>query len=360
MKVNALPAPHTHSTTSVRTIMYTVWAALLPASLYGVWLFGWPALNLLLVATVSALLTEALMLQLARKPVGDFVFDGSGLLTAWLLAMSLPPWAPWWIAAVGSFFAIVVGKQVFGGIGQNIFNPAMLARVALLISFPLEMTQWVNPMPLGSETAPGFKEALAITFGGHPDIDAISGASILGHIKTELALGTSVSASLEGQYSLLVSLMGSTRGSLAETSALFLFIGGLFLVARKIISWHIPVAMMGSVLVAASLAHLISPDHYVGPLVHLTSGGLILGAFFIATDPVGSPATAKGKLIFGAGCGLLIYAIRTWGGYPEGLAFAVLIMNAMTPLIDHYIRPRIYGRERDGSPIDYKKKEARS
>lgn len=352
MSTRVTAAPHTHAAGSVRGVMLTVWLALLPATAWGVWLFGWPSLFLLLVTVAFTLFGEAVALRIGGRPCLPLLSDGSALVTAWLLAMSLPPWAPWWVGAVGGLFAAVVGKQVFGGLGQNLFNPAMLARVALLISFPMEMTQWVGPAPLGSANAPGLLDGLAITFGGHPDIDAVSGASLLGHVKTELGRGNDLATALAGGFSPLGALLGQTRGSFAETSALLLLVGGLLLIFRRVIGWHIPAAMLGSITLLAGLAHLIDPEAYAGPLVHLLSGGLILGAFFIATDPVGSPASTTGKLIFGTGCGMLTYAIRTWGGYPEGLAFAVLLMNAATPLIDRYVRPRIYGRRRDGTPID--------
>jgi electron transport complex protein RnfD len=252
---------------------------------------------------------------------------------------------------VGGLFAALVGKQVFGGIGQNLFNPAMLARAVLLISFPLEMTQWVAPHPFGTADAPSLLHGLAITFGDSADLDAVSGASLLGHLKTELARGHGLSASLAGPFDGYGAAIGRIRGSLAETSALLLGLGGLFLLARRITGWHTPFAMLGSVAVLSALFHAIDPERFADPLIHLLSGGLVLGALFIATDPVGAPATRRGQLLFGAGCGALTWVIRTFGGYPEGVAFAVLLMNAATPLIDHYVKPRIYGRRRDGAPL---------
>ncbi len=347
------PSPHTHAPLSIGRIMFTVWLAMLPASLYGVWLYGWPALNLLLITTGAALASEAFGLWLAGKPISNALQDGSALVTAWLLAMTLPPWAPWWIAVVGAFFAVVVGKQVFGGIGQNLFNPAMLGRVALLIAFPVEMTTWVAPQPLFSAGTPGFLDGLAVTFGGVTNIDAISGASLLGHIKTEVGRQVPLADALNGAYSLQQAAMGQMRGSLGETSAVLIAAGGLFLLVRRIITWHVPAAMLATVAVLATIMHFIDPSRYADAGVHLFSGGLMLGAFFIATDPVGSPSTPRGQIVYAIGCGALIYVIRTWAGFPEGVAFAVLLMNAATPLIDHYLRPRIYGRERTGEPLDY-------
>lgn len=346
-----LSGPHTHAGGSVGAVMGMVMLALLPATVFGIYAFGWPAFNLLFITLVSAVAAEAISLHVAGKPVRPFVFDGSALLTGWLLALSMPPWAPWWLGVLGGIFAIVIGKQVFGGIGQNVFNPAMLARVALLISFPLEMTTWVQPRPLFSEGAPGFLEGLAITFNGIPDMDAVSSATLLGHVRTGFTQGHGVSESLASlHYDAATAGLGMLGGSLGETSALLLLAGGLLLLAKRIITWHIPVAMLGSVALLATAMHLIDPVRYADAFFHLLSGGLMLGAFFIATDLVTSPSTPRGQLLFGAGCGVLVYVIRTWGGYPEGVGFAVLLMNAVTPLIDHYIRPRIYGRNSSGAP----------
>lgn len=336
-------APHAHAPDSVPRLMALVLAAVAPALLYGVILFGWPALNLLMVTILACLLAEAACLRLAGQPLRPFLSDGSALLTGVLLAMSLPPWAPWWIGAVGGAFAIVVGKQVFGGIGQNLFNPAMLARVMLLVSFPVEMTLWLEPRPLFSSQAPGFLEGLAITFAGIPNIDAVSGATVLGRIRTELGLSRELGQIL-GHYQPGLAGIGWSGGSAGETSELLILLGGLWLLWRRVIGWHIPVALLVAVLILSGSLHLVDPRRFAGPEVHLLSGGLMLGAFFIATDPVTSPTTKLGQILFGAGCGALIYVIRTWGGYPEGVAFAVVLMNAATPLIDHYVRPRIYGR----------------
>ncbi|MES9836534.1 MAG: RnfABCDGE type electron transport complex subunit D [Candidatus Thiodiazotropha sp.] len=345
--------PYTHARTSISRTMGLVLLALLPATLYSLYLFGWPAIFLFGTTVLAALVFEAGSLRLAGKRVRPFLLDGSALLTGWLLAMTLPPWAPWWIGLVGAFLAIVIGKQVFGGIGQNLFNPAMVARVALLISFPLEMTLFNAPVPLFSAQAPGFLDSLAITFGQSNQLDAVSSATTLGHLKTELGRGVTLDTASGGVESLWQLTLGEASGSLGETSALFLLLGGLFLIYKRIITWHIPLAMLGSLALLATIFHLIDPQSYVGPLTHLLSGAAILGAFFIATDLVTSPVSIRGQLLFGAGVGLLVYAIRTWAGYPEGVAFAVMLMNACTPLIDHYLKPRIYGRDRKGEPLNY-------
>ncbi|MET0024131.1 MAG: RnfABCDGE type electron transport complex subunit D [Sedimenticola sp.] len=348
--------PYTHARTSISRTMILVMLALLPATLFSLYLFGWPAIFLFLITLLAALAAETICLQIAGRPGKPFLMDGSALLTGWLLAMTLPPWAPWWIGVVGALLAIVIGKQVFGGIGQNLFNPAMVARVALLISFPLEMTLFNPPVPLFSAQAPGFMESLAITFGSSGQLDAISSATTLGHYKTELSRGLTIGEATGDADTLWQLTLGSAAGSMGETSALLLLLGGLFLIYKRVITWHIPLSMLGTLALCAGIFHLTDPDTYVGPLTHLVSGAAILGAFFIATDLVTSPVSFRGQLLFGAGCGLLVYVIRTFAGYPEGVAFAVMLMNACTPLIDHYFKPRIYGRDTKGEPLSYSEK----
>lgn len=349
----AVPGPYAHAGTSIGRTMLLVMLALAPATLFSLYLFGWPAIFLFLTTLLAALSAEAFALKLAGKAVRPYLMDGSALLTGWLLAMTLPPWAPWWIGVVGALLAIIVGKQVFGGIGQNLFNPAMVARVALLISFPLEMTLFHQTSPLFSAQAPGFIDSLAITFGNSTPIDAVSSATALGFIKTELGRGISLDKAAMNTGNLWRMTWGDTAGSMGETSALLLLLGGMFIIHKRIISWHIPFSMLAALMLSATLFHLIDPSRYPGPLIHLTSGAAILGAFFIATDLVTSPVSVRGQILFGAGCGLLVYLIRTWAGYPEGVAFAVMLMNACTPLIDRYLKPRIYGRNRKGEPLDY-------
>jgi len=352
MKLVPQSAPHTHSGNSISQVMFHVCLALLPATLFGIYIFGFPALNLIFITIISCLIAEALSLKIAGKPVNSHLLDGSAFLTGLLLALSLPPWAPWWIAVFGGVFAIIVGKHIFGGLGQNVFNPAMLARVALLISFPLEMTTWVDIKPLFSAGAPGFIESLKITFFGIENPDAISSASLMGHVRTELTLDKDVAESLlTVDYSLFSTGIGLIGGSIGETSAILILLGGLYIMAKRIITWHIPFTLLFTIFTLSSLFHLIDPERYAGPMFHIFSGGVMLAAFFIATDLVTSPNTKLGQVIFAAGIGILIYVIRTWGGYPEGAGFAVLLMNAMTPLIDHYVKPRIFGRDRRGKPV---------
>jgi len=354
-------APHAHAPMTVGQVMATVMLALVPATLYGFWLYGWPAVFLWTVAMGTALLAEAAALFLQGRPARPVLLDGSAALTAWLLAVSLPPFAPWWVAAIGSAFAIIIAKQVFGGLGQNVFNPAMAARVMLLISFPVEMTMWAAPMPISASQTPGFLQGLAITFGG-AQWDAMTSASLLGHVKTEFSRGVDLASSLPAHFTavhggLTDAAWGNRAGSLGETAGLLLLAGGIFLIVRKVITWHAPVAMLLGVTAPALLAHALDPAHYLGVMPHLLSGGLMLAAFFIVTDPVTSPNTPAGMFLFGLVCGLLTWVIRTWGGYPEGVAFAVMIMNSLTPIIDRYVKPRIYGRDRKGQSLQLETKE---
>jgi Na+-translocating ferredoxin:NAD+ oxidoreductase subunit D len=347
------PHPHIHAPVSVQGVMRDVMLALIPATLFGMYLFGWPAINLWVISLLTAIAAESLALWVMRKPQRLFLSDGSALLTGWLVGLSLPPWAPWWIAVVGTAFAVIVGKQVFGGLGQNVFNPAMLARVMLLVAFPLEMTTWITPHPIFAPHSPDFIAGLEITFIGFNHLDAVTSASLLSLLKTELTLGHSVPDILAASgYDPLKSLLGQGSGSFAETSSLLLILGGIYLLWRRVISWHIPLAIIGSMALWALLFSNLDPQRYVGPVFHVLNGGALLAAFFIATDPVTSPSTAWGKIIFGVGCGTVEYVIRTWGGFPEGIGFGILLMNAVTPLLDHYIRPRIYGRNRSGKPLE--------
>ncbi|OMH37952.1 RnfABCDGE type electron transport complex subunit D [Motiliproteus sp. MSK22-1] len=350
-QTNPQAGPHVRNPGKVPSLMTTVLIALLPATVFGIYIFGLPALNTVVLCLLSAFLFESLCVWLVKKRIRLVLFDGSALLTGLLLALTLPPWAPWWISVGGTGFAIIVGKHVYGGLGQNPFNPAMLARVALLLSFPLQMTAWVNPAPLFSANSPGVMDSLFTTFGGMDIPDALSGATLLGQVKTDLGQGLGLNSLLVNYYDPLLNGIGFTSGSLGETSSLLILLGGVYLIWRGIINWQLPLSLLISVTVISSLFYGFNPEQYASPLYHLSSGALMLGAFFILTDPVTTPATIRGQVIFGTSCGLLVYVIRTWGGYPEGVAFAVLLMNGLTPLIDHYFKPRQYGRNRQGSPL---------
>jgi electron transport complex protein RnfD len=348
-------APYAHGYNSVQKTMFTVLLALTPATLFNLYLFGWPAILLFIVTISACLAIEAGCLSLSGKPVRATLADCSAVLTGWLLAMSLPPWAPWWLGVLGAVFAIAMAKHAFGGIGQNVFNPAMVGRTVLLISFPVAMTTWIVPHPLFSAGAPGLFEAFAITFGGHMP-DAVSSASALGHIKTELSRHIPATESVMQTPALVDMLFGYRAGSMGETSAILILAGGLFLMFKRIISWHIPLSVMGGLFVMASIFHAIDPARFTSGIFHLVSGATFLGAFFIATDYVTSPVSKKGQLIFGLGCGVLIWLIRNFAGYPEGVAFAVLLMNGLAPIIDQYTRPRAFGRNRKGEPLPLEEK----
>lgn len=348
MNIKPVSGPHVVQVRRVEDIMRKVILALLPSVGWGVLVFGWPVLYLTIITVFAALLFEAFCLKLKGSCGRTVLMDGSAFLTGLLVAMTLPPWAPWWIGVVGSGIAIILGKQVYGGLGQNLFNPAMLARVALLISFPIEMTTWVDTNSL--LFGPGLRESLAITGSGNL-IDAVTGATTLGAIKTGFSTGQTLPMLLS-EHNGLLAFIGWERGSLGETSSLLLLLGGGWLMRERVISWHIPMSLLVTLLLLAIVFHWYDPLRYMGPWTHLNSGALMLVAFFIATDYVTSPNTPLGQILFGCGCGMLIFVIRSWGGYPEGTGFAVLLMNATTPLIDHYIRPRIYGRYRNGKPID--------
>lgn len=343
--------PFTHAPTSVQKTMNTVLLALAPATLFDAYLFGWPAIIMFAVTIGFCLLAEAVCLSLSNKPLRPTLFDGSAALTGWLLAMSLPPWAPWWISLIGAIFAICLAKHVFGGLGQNVFNPAMVGRVALLVSFPVTMTAFIAPHQLFSANAPGLVDSLGIIFSGKVNFDSISAASALGYVKTELSRGIPVSQSVAHVPDLMDMAMGMHPGSFGETSALLILAGGLFLMARKIISWHIPAAVIGTLFFMGTVFNAVDPGRFTGGAFQVLSGATFLGAFFIATDYVTSPVSKQGQIVFGIGVGLLTWIIRTFAGYPEGMAFAVLLMNALTPIIDHHLRPRAFGRTRKGEPL---------
>ena len=315
-------SPHIHSGETTDKVMRLVIYALLPATALSIYFFGLPALSVLLICTLGCMAFEALSCKLMKQPLT--LVDGSAALTGILLALNLPPSTPWWMSLLGAAIAILIGKQIYGGLGYNPFNPALVARVVLLISFPVQMTSWTTPAPIGS------------------GIDAVTAATPLGEMKTAVMLTgklPEMATSGFGSY-----FLGNMAGSLGEVSALALLLGGFFLLFKKVISWHIPISFIGTVLIIGGIFWLVDPSKYPNPLFHLITGGLILGAFFMATDMVTSPVTDKGMLIFGCGCGLLTVLIRLFGGYPEGVSFAILLMNACTPLIDRYTRPKIYGQ----------------
>ena len=326
---------------SVGAIMLTVLAALIPAIAAYYYFFGPAILISLALASVTALLAEAAMLRLRNYPLKHFLTDGSALLTAWLLALSIPPLAPWWLIVVGTAFAIVVAKHLYGGLGNNLFNPAMVGFAVLMISFPATMTQWPAPLLL-SQHPVGFGEALQYTFSGAlhgVKLDAVTMATPLDTLKTQLNLQHAM-----GEVKNMP-IFGTFGGKGTEVIAAMVLIGGLFLWQRRIITWHTPVSFLVTLALVAALFNGFDPNRYASPMFHLFTGGAMLGAFFIATDYVTAPTTPSGKLIFGAGVGFLEYVIRVFGGYPDGIAFSILIMNAAVPLIDAYTQPRVFGHK---------------
>ncbi|MEA3451805.1 MAG: RnfABCDGE type electron transport complex subunit D [Bacteroidota bacterium] len=308
-------SPHLHEKDSVQKIMYLVIIALVPALALSLYLYGVGALIVTSVSVISAIIFEWLITKyiLKKKPT---VWDGSAALTGLLLAFNVPSNLPIWIIIIGVIVAIGIGKMSFGGLGQNPFNPAILGRVFLLISFPVQMTSWPLPHQAGKY------------------IDAISGATPLGTLKDGLRNGEVVSQIMEKIPSYWEMFYGIMGGSFGEISAGLLILGGIFLLLKKVISWHIPVSILATVVIFTGIFWKIDPTSYADPLFHLLTGGLILGAFFMATDYVSSPMSNWGKIIFGVGIGALTVIIRFWGAYPEGVSFAILIMNAFVPIID--------------------------
>ena len=355
LSIQPVASPHAHGGNSVSRTMFRVQLALVPATLYGFWLYGWPAVFLWSLTILSCVGFEALSLKLmGSQRIKGTLLDGSAVLTGWLLAMTLPPWAPWWVAVLGGFIAIIIAKQVFGGLGQNVFNPAMVARVALLVSFPLPLTLWVLPLPMSGQPSPDFVSSMRIFLTSLPVPDAMTSATLLGHAKTELARGVDLAAALNGGPAL--SWLGMRAGSFGESAALLILCGGLYLLITRVITWHVPLAVLAGVAIPAAIGHALDPGRFLAVETHLLSGALMLAAFFIATDYVTSPNTTAGQVVFGLGVGLLTWVIRSFGGYPEGVAFAVLLMNALTPVIDRFIKPRILGRDRRGKPLDLPEK----
>ena len=330
------PAPFLLKDTSVSQVMTQVCIALVPGIAAYAWLVGPAILVQLVIATLAALLAETAMLRIQKKPLTIFLSDGSAVVTAWLIALTFPPLAPWWLVAIGTVFAIVVAKHLYGGLGQNPFNPAMVAFAVCIVSFPALMSQWPSvglQLPL--------LDQINVILGLAPRVDALSSATPLDAMKTALKLGEGmqdVPALLANQ-----DIYGNFAGRGWEWVAIGYLLGGLWMWQRKLITWHVPVSFIGAMTLLSGGLWLVNPAQYASPLFHLLSGGAMLGAFFIATDPVSGCTTPRGKLIFGAGAGLLAYIIRVFGGYPDGVAFAVLLMNLCVPVIDLLTQPRIFG-----------------
>ncbi len=333
-------SPHVHSDTTTKKLMYSVIYAMIPALLVSVYFFGMGAVRVILISVVASLLFEYLIQKYLIKGPAT-ITDGSAIITGILLAFNVPSNLPTIILIIGAFVAIAIGKMSFGGLGKNIFNPALVGRVFLLISFPVQMTSWPVPKPL-------FAKGLT---------DAITGPTPLGALKEELKKGETVQQIMDNGVSFLEngkqvvyhipsymdSLLGDMGGSLGEISAIAILIGAAYMLLKKVITWEIPTAFIGSVVIFTGILWLVDPAHFVNPLFHLLTGGLMLGAFFMATDMVTSPMSSKGQLVFGLGAGILTVLIRVFGAYPEGVSFAILIMNAFVPLIDLGFKPKRFG-----------------
>jgi len=325
MKLTLSPSPHIHSGNSMTKVMWTVVIAMLPALLVSVYYFGLGAIKVTAVAVAASVFFEwAITKYLLQKD--NTIMDGSAIITGMLLAFNLPSNLPISIIIIGALVAIGIGKMSFGGLGNNPFNPALVGRVFLLISFPVHMTSW--PVPEVMNFA----------------IDATTGATPLGVMGEGLRNGETVSQIMDKLPTLLDMATGAIGGSLGEVSAIALILGGLYMLWKKVITWHIPVSMLLSAAVLSGILNLVNPDIYAGPGFHLLTGGMLLGAIFMATDMVTSPMTPKGQIFFGVGIGLLTIIIRTWGAYPEGVSFAILLMNGWTPLINRYMKPKRFGK----------------
>ena len=323
-KLIVSPSPHTHGPESTRSIMRDVLIALAPAMLVSVLASGWSALILIVVGVAACILTEFLIEKyLLKRPVT--ICDLSAAVTGCLLALNLPPNSPWWLIVIGSVVAIGIAKMSFGGLGQNIFNPALVGRVFLLVSFPVLMTSWADDGSM---------------FGL---VDAFSGATPLGAVKEGLKNGLTLSEITADNLTLGQELFFKMGGSTGELSAAALILGFIYLLCRRVIKATIPVTIIATVAVISGIFHLANPEHYTGPLFNIFTGGLLLGAIFMATDYVTSPMTTKGQIIFGVGIGLITVFVRYFGSYPEGVSFAILIMNCTVPLLNKYCKPRRFG-----------------
>lgn len=339
-----ISSPHTPFPNSVTRVMLLVMAALIPGYCAYIWFFGWGVVINSVLCVLTALSCEAWMLRLRRRPILFFLSDGSALVTALLIALALPPILPWWLPVLATAFAMIIGKHLYGGLGYNPFNPAMIGYAMSLISFPRQMTAW---LPAVSEQghALGFMDNLRYNFSAalpaDTNYDALTQATPLDKLEIQLNLGQTITE-IESGFSQFSGYFGIGWDWI---SILFL-VGGLFLIYKRVVGWQIPVAMLSTIALLSAIAWLYAPTINPDPVFHLLGGATMLGAFFIATDPVTASTTPRGRLIYGAGIGAITYSIRTWGGYPDGVAFGVLLMNMAAPTIDYYTQPRVFGHSK--------------
>jgi len=337
-------SPFVRKPVSVRSVMFQVLLALVPGIVAYVWFFGAGILVQIALASAAALACEAAMLAIRGKPKALFLTDLSAVVTAWLIALTFPPIAPWWLTVTGTLLAIVVVKQLYGGLGQNPFNPAMAAFCLMIVAYPALMSQWPAAGQLD------FKVQLDLIFGGLRQVDAITGATPLDALRTALRSAANPDSPLHGlRTSHLMDgpAFGLLGGKGSEWIAFGYLLGGLWLIQRRIITWHIPLAFCAALFVCAFLLWGVRPDIYASPLFHLASGGAMLGAFFILTDPVSGATTPRGKLLFAAGAAIFTYTIRAFGAFPDGVAFATLLMNILVPLIDMNTQAPVFGHKKD-------------
>ena len=329
-RITVSPSPHVHSGLSVEKLMYGVIIALVPAFILSLFFYGIGAIVVTVISMASCILFEYLIQKFILKTEVR-ISDGSAMVTGLLLAFNLPSNLPWWIIIIGALVSIGIGKMTFGGLGNNPFNPALVGRVFLLISFPVQMTTY--PVPSG----------LSTPYISH--VDGFTGATPLSVLKEGLKQGIPVADLMKDVPSYLNMFVGNMGGSMGEIAGGALILGLIFMLIRKIITWHIPISVIGTVLIFTGILYLIDPTKNASPLFHILTGGILLGAIFMATDYVTSPMTPWGKIIFGIGIGLITIIIRVYGAYPEGVSFAILIMNGFVPLINRYIKPKRFGEE---------------
>lgn len=322
-------SPHVHGDQSTKKIMWGVIYSMIPAMLVSIYFFGLDAMRVIFLSVAASIFFEWAIQKYLIKGENT-VSDGSAIITGVLLAFNVPANLPWWIILIGALVSIGMGKMSFGGLGKNPFNPALVGRVFLLISFPVQMTSWPKPMPIFNGLA-----------------DAVTGPTALGIMKEGLSAGKSVQELMTSPEmpSYLNLMTGEMTGSLGEMSAIALILGGLYMFWKKIITWEIPISILLTVVIFSGIFWLIDPTSFVNPIFHLLTGGMMLGAIYMATDMVSSPMTSKAQIVYGVGIGLLTIIIRVWGAYPEGMSFAILIMNAAVPLLNNAFKPTRFGKE---------------
>ena len=352
-------SPHAHQRRTTSDLMRLVALAMIPGILAQWYFFGWGVLLQIILAVATAYTAEVLCLHARERSSRQGLRDNTALVTALLLAVSIPPLAPWWVIVIGVAFSVVIAKHLYGGVGQNLFNPAMTGYIVLLISFPLQMTSWLPPVNLSGEhvslyesihlllfqyTSAGYSVEQVRMVETGALMDAVAMATPLDHIRTQLSQGLTLSESIQAP------IFGGIAGLGWQWINIAYLAGGLFLIQQRVIQWHIPVSILASLIVFAGLGYLFAADTLPGIDIHLFSGATMIGAFFIATDPVSAATSNRGRLMYGVLIALIIYIIRSFGGYPDAVAFAVILANLCVPIIDKYTKPVTYGHRNPGGP----------